>query len=98
MKRLELFRNRIYQREKEEPERKFHSLHDKLCRIDILHEAWKSVAANHGSAGTDGQTIEDIKEYGIDRFLKELQEQLVNETYTVDAVRRVYVPKGVIAG
>ena len=93
MKRLELFRNRLYQKAKEDKERKFYTLHDKLCRTDILEEAWKNVAANHGTAGIDNQTIEDIKAYGTDRFLGELQQELINETYTVSDVRRVFIPK-----
>ncbi len=72
MKRLELFRNELYQKAKENKERKFYTLHDKLCRLDILEEAWKNVAANHGTAGIDEQTIEDIKTYGTDIFLKNL--------------------------
>ena len=93
MKRLELFRNRLYQKAKEDKERKFYTLHDKLCRMDILEEAWKNVAANHGTAGIDNQTIEDIRAYGTDRFLRELQQELINETYTVSDVRRVFIPK-----
>ena len=93
MKRLELFQNRLYQKAKEDKERKFYTLHDKLCRMDILEEAWKNVAANHGTAGIDGQTIEDIRNYGIDRFLRELQHELINETYEVSDVKRVFIPK-----
>ena len=68
-------------------------MHDKLCRIDILEEAWKNVAANHGTAGIDEQTIEDIKTYGIDIFLKNLQKELVSETYRVSDVKRIFIPK-----
>ena len=56
-----------------------------------LEEAWKNVAANHGTAGIDNQTIEDIRAYGTDRFLRELQQELINETYTVSDVRRVFI-------
>ena len=71
-KRLELFRNRLYQKAKEEPDRKFHSLHDKLCRLDILEEAWEKVSTNQGTAGIDKQTVEDIRAYWADKFLHEL--------------------------
>ncbi len=54
MRRLELFRSELYQKAKENKERKFYTLQDKLCRIDILEEAWKNVAVNHGTAGIDG--------------------------------------------
>ena len=93
MKRLELFRNELYQKAKENKERKFYTLHDKLCRLDILEEAWKNVAANHGTAGIDEQTIEDIKTYGTDIFLKNLQNELVSETYRVSDVKRIFIPK-----
>ena len=59
-------------------ERKFYTLHDDLCRIDILEEAWKNVAANHGTAGIDGQTIDSIKAYETDIFLKNLRQELVS--------------------
>ena len=93
MKRLELLRERLYQKAKENQQRTFHSLHDKLCRQDVLNEAWRIVAANHGSPGVDGQTIEDIREYGVEKYLNELGKQLANKTYTVGAVRRTFIPK-----
>ena len=93
MKRLELFRNRLYQKAKEEPKRKFYSLHDKLCRLDILEEAWEKVSANHGTAGIDKQTVDDIRAYGADKFLIELQRELIDETYNISNVRRVFIQK-----
>lgn len=93
MKRLELFSNRLYQETKEEPNRIFHSLHDKICRFDVLEESWMLVRANYGSAGVDDQTIEDVETYGTGRFLSEIQEELRNGTYTVPQVRRVLIPK-----
>jgi|YelNatPaOPRAMG01_1025707.scaffolds.fasta_scaffold66072_2 RNA-directed DNA polymerase len=93
MKRLELFQNKLYQRAKEDRNRCFHSLHDKLCRLDILEEAWKIVSANHGAAGIDEQTVEDIRTYGKDRFLGELKQELISETYEVSDVRRLFIPK-----
>lgn len=93
MKRLKLLRKRLYQKAKEDRTRKFYSLHDKLCRLDILEEAWKNVSANHGTAGIDEQTIEDIKEYGTERFISELQQELIDETYRVSDVKRVFIPK-----
>ena len=93
MKRLELFRNRLYQKAKEEPKRKFYSLHDRLCRLDILEEAWEKVSANHGTAGIDKQTVDDIRAYGADKFLIELQRELIDETYNISNVRRVFIQK-----
>lgn len=68
-------------------------LYDKVCRLDILEEAWRRVKANQGAAGVDKVGIEEVRAYGEAQFLRELQDALRQETYRVDFVRRVYIPK-----
>ena len=63
------------------------------CRLDILEETWEKVSANHGTAGIDKQTVEDIRAYGADKFLIELQWELIDETYNISNVRRVFIQK-----
>src|SRR3954451_12121803 len=46
-----------------------------------------------GAAGVDGQTFEGIEEYGVERWLDELAEQLKSRIYHPHPVRRVYIPK-----
>ena len=43
--------------------------------------------------GVDRQGFRDIKEYGVDRWLDELTEELRSGTYQSQPVRRVYIPK-----
>ena len=45
---------------KQSPERRFHALYDRMWRSDVLHEAWKRVKRNRGSAGLDSQTIAEV--------------------------------------
>jgi len=78
---------------KQQPERRFTLLYDKVCRRDILLEAWKRVKSNGGAAGVDKQSIEDVREYGEEQFLSELEQELRQGRYRAAMVRRVHIPK-----
>jgi group II intron reverse transcriptase/maturase len=58
-----------------------------------LRESWKRVKHNAGSPGVDKVTIEDIEEYGVDKYLGELGEELRSQTYRPKAVKRVMISK-----
>ena len=66
----------LYRAAKADPKRRFHALHDKVHRRDVLERAWESVRANRGAAGIDRQTIADVEEYGIAKLLDELAADL----------------------
>ena len=85
--------NRLYLAAKADKTRKFYTLKDKVCRTDVLTEAWKRVKANKGAAGVDAQSIYDIESEGAGQFLAELQKELLAGTYRVECVRRVFIPK-----
>lgn len=73
--------------------RRFHALFDRICRADVLVEAWKRVRANRGAAGVDRVTLADVEEYGVDRLLAELRADLLRGEYHPSPVRRVEIPK-----
>jgi RNA-directed DNA polymerase len=64
-----------------------------MYREDILGFAYWSCLENRGAPGVDGQTFEDIEAYGYERWLDELAEELREQRYRPQAVRRVYIPK-----
>jgi group II intron reverse transcriptase/maturase len=73
--------------------RRFHALYDHLWRGDVLQEAWRRVRANKGAAGVDGQTIAEVEQYGVERFLQELGDALREKRYRPEMVLRRYIPK-----
>ena len=84
---------KLYDIAKAEPERRFHSLYDKIQRMDVLEHAWVSVMKNGGSPGIDGITINGLKINGIEPLLTEIQSELKTRTYKPSALKRVYIPK-----
>ena len=44
-------------------------------------------------AGVDGQSIRDVEQYGVERFLEELGAVLRAGEYRATVVRRQYIPK-----
>jgi group II intron reverse transcriptase/maturase len=84
---------KLYQKAKQEREYKFYVLYDKMFIAYMLREAWKSVKANGGSPGIDKITIAEVEQYGVDKYLVELGEELRKQTYRPQAVKRVMIPK-----
>jgi RNA-directed DNA polymerase len=78
---------------KESPSYRFYVLYDKLYRADVLHWAYTRCHLNQGAPGVDGQTFMDIEEYGVERWLGELAQELKEKTYQPSAVLRAWVPK-----
>ena len=64
----------LYLRAKESPKFRFYSLYDKVYREDVLRHAWALCRANHGAAGPDGKTFEDIERDGVEALLTRLTE------------------------
>ncbi len=84
----------LYLAAKVNSKRKFHALHDKVYRKDVLTEAWKRVKANGGAGGIDRMTIADVEAYGLEKFVQEIQQELKEGRYHPKPVRRTYIPKG----
>ena len=83
----------LYRCAKQDRDRRFHALHDKVARSDVLWKAWGEVRANRGAAGVDGVTIGDVETSGVGDFLDELAARLRAGTYRSGPLRRAYIPK-----
>lgn len=76
------------------PSYRFYALYDKVYREDVLLWAYRRCQLNQGAPGVDGQTFRDIEEYGRERWLGELAQELKKKTYQPSAVLRAWIPKG----
>ena len=73
--------------------RRFHALYDRICRGDVLVEAWARVRKNKGAAGVDRVTLVAVEDYGVDRMLRELRRDLREGVYRPAPARWVEIPK-----
>jgi group II intron reverse transcriptase/maturase len=83
----------LYRSAKADPGRRFHALRDKVYRRDVLWRAWVAVRRNNGAPGIDKITLAEVEEYGVDRLLDELAEDLRDGRWRPLPARRVFIPK-----
>jgi RNA-directed DNA polymerase len=78
---------------KADPSYRFYTLWDKVCRSDILAEAYRRCRANRGAPGVDGQTFAQIESAGVGPWLAALQEELRRGAYRPQPLLRVWIAK-----
>jgi RNA-directed DNA polymerase len=84
---------KLYVAAKRDGGRRFHALYDRIHRGDVLREAWERVRRNKGAGGVDGVTLKAVEEYGVERLLDELSDDLQAGRYRPPPVLRRYIPK-----
>lgn len=90
---VQKLQNSLQAKAKAEPAFRFYSLWDKICRLDVLQEAYCRCERNAGAAGADGETFEAIESRGLATWLVELREELCAGKYRPQALLRVWIPK-----
>jgi group II intron reverse transcriptase/maturase len=83
----------LHAKAKESPDFRFYALYDKVYRLDVLQAAYRRCRDNDGAPGIDRQEFDEVEEYGLQRWLGEIAEELRTKTYRPQAVRRVWIPK-----
>lgn len=91
--RVRLLQLKLYLKAKQEEGYKFYILYDKIFQKHVLEEAYKRSKSKNGNPGIDNQTFSDVENYGKEKFLSELSEELRKRTYKPQAVKRVWIEK-----
>jgi RNA-directed DNA polymerase len=92
-KTVEKLQTSLQTKAKTEPAFRFYSLWDKVCREDVLLEAYCRCRENAGAAGVDGETFERIETQDQKHWLETLREELVAGKYAPKSLLRVWIPK-----
>jgi len=90
---LQDLRRRLYVKAKAEPSWRFWGLYGHVCKRETLQAAYELAKQNDGAPGIDGVTFEAIEADGMDAFLDQLREELVQRRYRPQRPRRVGIPK-----
>jgi len=90
---LQDLRRRLYIKAKAEPAWRFWGVYVHVCKMETLPEAYEMAKSNDGPPGVDGVRFEAIEENGVESFLKQIRDELVNNTYRPMPARKKEIPK-----
>ena len=90
---LQDLRRKLYVKAKAEPSCRFWGLYVHVCKQQTLYEAYRLARENNGAPGIDGISFKDIEVDGVERFIDQLRQELVERTYRPHRLRKVVIPK-----
>ena len=86
-------RRSLYIKAKAEPAWRFWGLYVHICKMETLREAYRMAEKNDGAPGIDGVTFASIEEGGVERFLQQIRDELISNTYRPMRARKKEIPK-----
>jgi RNA-directed DNA polymerase len=90
---LQDLRRRLYVKAKAEPSWRFWGIYVHVCKMETLRKAYALARANNGAPGIDGVTFEAIETQGIECFLEQIRDELIQRTYVPLKARQREIPK-----
>src|SRR3954468_16742683 len=91
---LQDLRRRLYVKAKAEPSWRFWGLYVHVFKRETLQQAYLLAKANDGAPGIYGVTFAAVEGGGVEAFLDQLRQELVERTYRPQRARKVEIPKG----
>ena len=90
---LQELRRKIYVKAKAEKSHRFWGLYVHVCKESTLEEAYQMAKRNNGAPGIDGITFEDIEQKGVEHLIREIRQELIEDTYRPTRNRIKEIPK-----
>jgi RNA-directed DNA polymerase len=90
---LQDLRRNLYVKAKAEKAWRFWGLYVHVCKMETLYEAYRMAKANDGAPGIDGVTFDSIEGSGVERFLRQIRDELITSTYQPMRARKKEIPK-----
>jgi RNA-directed DNA polymerase len=90
---LQDLRRRLYVKAKTEPSWRFWGIYVHVCKMETLRKAYALAKGNNGAPGIDGVTFEAIEMQGIECFLGQIRDELIQRTYVPLKARQREIPK-----
>ena len=90
---LQDLRRNIYVKAKAEPSWRFWGMYVHVCKMETLREAYTLARKNNGAPGIDGVTFEVIEAQGVEKFLEQIRDELIERSYVPLRTRRREIPK-----
>jgi RNA-directed DNA polymerase len=90
---LQDLRRKIYAKAKAEPHWRFWGLYVHVCKMETLRAAYAMAKANNGAPGSDGVSFEAIEEQGVEEFLEQIRDELIQRTYLPLPARKKEIAK-----
>ena len=90
---LQDLRRKLYVKAKAESSWRFWGLYVHICKLDTLQAAYAVAKANDGAPGSDGVTFEAIEEAGVEGFLEQIRDELIERTYVPLRARKKEISK-----
>ena len=92
---LQELRRKLYAKAKAEGTWRFWGLYVHVCKRETLRAAYAMAKKNNGAPGIDGVTFGVIEGSGVEGFLEQIRNELVERKYVPLRCRRVAIPKDV---
>lgn len=93
IKQTQDLRRKIYVAAKSDKLKRFWGMYRHVTKEETLYVAYRLVKKNNGAPGIDGVTFKDIETAGVEQFITQLQQELLDGTYQPSKNRKQEIPK-----